>query len=60
MAARKRKVRGFRNVQATIARKDGVSMARAGRILGAATKRNPTLRKRAAAGRRRAARRRSH
>lgn len=57
MAARK-KVKGFRNVQRSIAARQGIGMQRAGKILGAATARNPTLRKRAAAGRKRAARKR--
>jgi hypothetical protein len=46
-----------KNVQRSIARRKGISMERAGKILGAATKRNPILRKRAVAGRKRARRR---
>ena len=54
-SAPKKKVKGFQNVQRSIAKRQGVSKERAGRILGAATRDNPTLRKRAAAGRKRAA-----
>jgi hypothetical protein len=51
---KKKKVKGFKNVQADIARRKGISSERAGRILGAATRDNPILRRRAAAGRKRA------
>jgi hypothetical protein len=53
-ATPKKKVKGFQNVQTSIAKRQGVSRERAGRILGAATRDNPKLRKRAAAGRKRA------
>lgn len=44
-ARSKRKVTGFRNVQRSIAKRQCISMGRAGKILGAATRRNPKLRK---------------
>jgi len=47
MAAKKRKVRGFKNVQKQIASRSGVSMERAGAILAASTRRaSPAAKKR--------------
>lgn len=50
-----KKVTGYQNVSKSIAKRQGVSKAAADRILGAATRDNPTLKKRAAAGRKRVA-----
>lgn len=58
MARRRKKVKGFKNVSKSIARRQGISQKRANKILGAATARNPVLRKRAAASRRRNKRKR--
>lgn len=51
MAKKSKAHPGFKAVASSIAKKQGVSKAAANRILGAATAKNPTLKKRAAANR---------